>query len=137
MQKKSAFDVFKVFLLSIVGRLHNFFKIMHFLWCGIFGFCLLSFPQKREKYTNWDNLEADSHNLWICYTAGSEERVKNLKNNIFKNIKNNIFKKFKNIISLISDFLFRSCHSISLSQWWNSQYSQKGVFHFSESTYFI
>ena len=43
--------------------------------------------------------------------AGFEEKVE-YKKNISKNSKNNNFQILKNVISLIFDFLFRSCHSI-------------------------
>ena len=54
----------------------------------------------------------------ICYyatqhvEAGSEEKVKKQKKHIFKNFRNNIFELFKKVISLISDFLFRSSLSM-------------------------
>ena len=57
-------------------------------------------------------------NFQICeYTAqaesGSEEKsLKNQRNDILKNLNNNTFK-IKNEISLIFDFLFRSCLSMS------------------------
>ena len=40
--------------------------------------------------------------------AEYEEKVKNMKKHIFRNLENNIFKIPKNVISLISDFLFKS-----------------------------
>ena len=53
----------------------------------------------------------------ICYyatqhvEAGSEEKVKKQKKNIFKNFRNNIFELFKKVISLIYDFLFSPQHA--------------------------
>ena len=47
--------------------------------------------------------------------AGYEEKVKSQKKHISKNFKNIILKFFKNVISLISDFLFRSCLSMLCS----------------------
>ena len=44
-----------------------------------------------------------------------KEKVKNQKKHIFKNLKNNILKNLKKVISLISDFLFRSCLSMLCS----------------------